>query len=90
MDVLRAMYLHLTGQPRVVSGAENGRKWMVEPFDLVTATQLWRSRDLGPLRWLRSLRGVDETAWLAADDPLPVAALVARSTGRFARRALSR
>ena len=90
MDVLRAMYLHLTGQPTVVSGAENGRKWMVEPFDLVTATQLWRSRDLGPLRWLRSLRGVDETAWLAADDPLPVAALVARSTGRFARRALSR
>jgi D-aspartate ligase len=90
IDVLRAMYMDLTGQPVPASGAMNGRKWIVEPFDLITATQLWRSRDLGPRQWMRSLRGVEETAWLAADDPLPFAALVARSTREAARRAIAR
>ena len=70
-------------------GRKNGRKWLVEPFDLVTAAQLWRSGDLRPRHWLRSLRGVEETAWLAADDPGRSPAMVARSTRRFVRRARS-
>jgi predicted ATP-grasp superfamily ATP-dependent carboligase len=90
IDVLRAMYMDLTGQPVPGGGTANGRKWMVEPFDLMTATQLWRSRELGPRQWMRSLRGVEEAAWLAADDPLPFAAMVARSTREAARRAIAR
>lgn len=90
IDVLRAMYMDLTGQAVPDVGAMNGRKWIVEPFDLMTATQLWRSRELGPRQWMRSLRGVEEAAWLAADDPLPFAAMLARSTREAARRGGSR
>jgi len=90
IDVLRAMYMDLTGQPVPGGGMMNGRKWIVEPFDLMTATQLWRAHELGPRQWMRSLRGVEEAAWLAADDPLPFAAMVARSTLEAAKRTIAR
>lgn len=79
LDVLRAQYLDLTGQP--VNGFRRleGRKWVVEPADLASAAQLARERELRATAWLRSLRGIDETAWWAADDPLPFFSMCARA-----------
>jgi len=71
MDVARALYLDMTGQPVVPGQIAEGRKWVVEDFDLFSAI---RSRRDGALKWkdwVRSFRGVEEAACFALDDPLP-------------------
>jgi D-aspartate ligase len=74
-DVLRAMYLDLTGQPVPSSGMTEGRRWIVEPLDLTSTLTYRRRGDITFSGWVRSLRGVREAAWFAADDPLPFLAL---------------
>lgn len=77
-DVARAMYLDLTSRPVPTDEPEDGRRWLVEPLDLRTCL-----RDARALRgWPRSLRGVRELAWAAADDPLPAAAMTAAAAAR--------
>jgi predicted ATP-grasp superfamily ATP-dependent carboligase len=71
MDVARALYLHLTGQPVATAPAADGRKWMVEDFDLFSALRSLRDGSLTLQDWTRSFRGVQETACFAIDDPLP-------------------
>jgi D-aspartate ligase len=75
LDVLRALYSDLTGHDVPPSSSPDGRRWIVEPLDLASSFVYMRRRDIGPLEWLRSLRHVAETAWFAADDPLPFLAL---------------
>ena len=71
IDVARALYLDLTGQPVASAQPEEGRKWMVEDMDLVSALRSWRNGALTLRAWARSLRGVQESACFALDDPLP-------------------
>src|SRR5262245_4722610 len=71
MDVVRAQYMDMTGQPVVPADASEGRKWVVEDFDLLSAIRLWRDGSLKLKDWLRSFSGVDEAACFALDDPLP-------------------
>jgi predicted ATP-grasp superfamily ATP-dependent carboligase len=71
MDVARALYLHMTGHPVPPAQAADGRKWIVEDFDLITSMRLWRAGALTLKDWRRSLRGVEEAACFALDDPLP-------------------
>jgi len=78
MDVLRALYLDLTGQPVPRAIPRHGRRWIVEPYDLVAAVQLGREGELGLRRWRRSLRGVQEAAWFDPRDPLPFLGMVLR------------
>jgi predicted ATP-grasp superfamily ATP-dependent carboligase len=73
LDVVKALYLDLTGQPVEAGMAPEGRTWIVENYDLVSSVRYLRDGSLSPRRWLRSLRGVDETAWFATDDPAPFA-----------------
>jgi D-aspartate ligase len=75
-DVLRAMYLDLTGQPLPHGRAPEGRRWIVEPLDVASSITYRRRGDMTLPGWARSLRGVREAAWWAADDPLPFLALV--------------
>jgi D-aspartate ligase len=74
-DVLRALYLDLTGQDVPTSAAANGRRWVVEPHDFASSLVYLRRGDLTPRAWVRSLQGVREAAWFARDDPLPFLAL---------------
>jgi D-aspartate ligase len=76
-DVLRAMYLDLTGQRLPHSRAVEGRRWIVEPLDVVSSITYRRRGDITLPGWLRSLKGVREAAWWARDDPLPFLALLA-------------
>jgi predicted ATP-grasp superfamily ATP-dependent carboligase len=71
MDVARALYLDLTGQSVAPAHAIEGRKWVVEDFDLFSALRSWRDRNLTLNDWMKSLRGVQESACFALDDPLP-------------------
>jgi D-aspartate ligase len=75
VDVLRAMYLDLTGQEVPPAKPPQGRRWFVQPWDLASSIAYWRRGDLTLLQWARSFRGVREGAWFAADDPLPFLAL---------------
>ena len=74
MDVARACYLDLTGQPVSQAPVSEGRKWMVEDFDLVSSVRYILDGSLRPQDWFQSLRGIDESAFFAKDD-LGVAAV---------------
>jgi D-aspartate ligase len=90
MDVARALYLDLTGQPVPRSAARDGRKWIVEHHDLLASRQYHRDGQLSFKDWARSLRGVREAAWFAWDDPAPFAAMGWRSTLLAVQRARER
>jgi D-aspartate ligase len=85
LDVARALYLDMTGQPIPAATADPGRRWWVEDRDTATALKLIRRGDLGVPAYLGSLRGVDETALLARDDLRPVAALLQAKTASLVR-----
>jgi predicted ATP-grasp superfamily ATP-dependent carboligase len=88
VDVVLAMHLHLTDRPVPVSPQVSGRTFLVENLEPATALRYRRDGHLDVARWWESVRGVDEFAWLAADDMLPFAAMVYRSTVEgFRRRA---
>jgi predicted ATP-grasp superfamily ATP-dependent carboligase len=71
MDVARALYLDMTGQHVAPAQAAEGRKWIVEDFDLLSAIRSRRDRTLKLKDWVGSFRGVEEAACFALDDPLP-------------------
>lgn len=71
-DVARALYWDLTGQPVAKGEALEGRKWIVEDFDLISSFRHWRDRGLNLRQWMKSLGGIQETACFALDDPLPL------------------
>ena len=71
LDVVRALYLDLTGQPVPAPAHPDGRKWMIENYDLVSSRRYLRDGALTLRSWLRSLRGLRELAWFARDDPRP-------------------
>jgi predicted ATP-grasp superfamily ATP-dependent carboligase len=71
MDVARALYLDLTGRPVPPTQAAEGRKWLVEDFDLFSTFRSWCDHNLTMKDWMRSLRGVQEAACFALDDLLP-------------------
>jgi D-aspartate ligase len=89
MDVVRALYLDLTGQPVPEDRARDGRKWWVENLDVSAARTYMRDGVLGPRAWARSLRGVDERAWWALDDPAPFAGMAVRFVADRLRKAPS-
>jgi D-aspartate ligase len=71
LDVARALYLDMTGQPVGRAEPAVGRKWLVEDFDFFSALRCWREGTLPLKTWIRSLAGVQEAACFALDDPLP-------------------
>lgn len=75
MDVVRALYLDLTGQPVRRGVPREGRKWIVEQSDLMSSLQYVYMGKLTPVEWVSSLRGIEEAAWFAPDDPMPFAAM---------------
>lgn len=71
MDVVRAMYLDLTGQPVPPAVGREGRKWVLEDGTLMSLRHYKRDRKLTFMEWVRSFRGVEEAAWFAWDDLVP-------------------
>ena len=85
MDVVRAMYLDLTGQPVSSAPMLEGRKWLVENNDVISFRRYRAKGELKFLDWLRSLRGVQEVAWFTWDDLLPFAIMAGKFIGQFVR-----
>jgi predicted ATP-grasp superfamily ATP-dependent carboligase len=90
LDVVRAAYLDLTGQPVPGAQASTGRTFVVENYDPLSAVSYWRRGELRPAAWLTSVRGADEVAWFARDDLRPFGLMCARMGWRMLTRPLAR
>lgn len=71
MDVARALYLDMTGQDVTPGLPIEGRKWLVEDFDVVSSVRYRIEGKLTLREWVTSLHGVQELAYFATDDWLP-------------------
>jgi predicted ATP-grasp superfamily ATP-dependent carboligase len=96
MDVARAMYSDLTGGSVQPDYAREGRKWIVEDIDFVSSVCYLRERSISFKQWWTSSVGIEECAYLAADDLVPIlsmclsrAAELCRLIYRRFRRALA-
>ncbi len=69
VDVVRALYLEMTGQKVPNDTQIEGRKWVEEEGDLLFWPKYFRDGLLSFGEWIRSFRGVRERAWFAIDDP---------------------
>jgi D-aspartate ligase len=88
-DVALAAYLDLTGQPVPDAPQADGRTFMAENYDPVSALARWRSGELGARSWLASVRAADELAWFAADDLRPFGLMCVRMGWRAVTRSLA-
>jgi len=90
MDVARAMYLHLTGQPVAAGEPPAGRKWMVEDLDFASSLYYWREGTLSLGDWLASFKGLQESAFFANDDLRPALRVCMNDFRQLFQRALPR
>jgi hypothetical protein len=61
---------------------------VVEPYDLLASWGYHRDGGLTLRAWLRSLKGVEERAWIAADDLAPFPIMCLRFLASGVQRAL--
>lgn len=83
IDVIRAQYLDMTGEPVPAGDQISGRRIIVEHIDLLARIGQRGSGYTTPSAPTRA--AVTELAWLSLDDPLPFAAMLPR----FASPAMS-
>jgi predicted ATP-grasp superfamily ATP-dependent carboligase len=86
MDVARALYYDLTGRSVHPDCARDGRKWVAEDLDLVSTACYLRERSLSLKQWWSSSSGIEECAYLAADDLFPILALCLGRAAELCRR----
>jgi predicted ATP-grasp superfamily ATP-dependent carboligase len=85
-DVARDMYLDLTGQPVERSEPREGRRWVIEDYDLISSNDYRLEGTLTFGAWLRSFRDLEECAWWWWRDPVPFL----MTMGTFVRRQVPR
>ena len=89
-DVIRSLYLDFTGQPQPPAEHREGRRWLIEDFDLISSYHYYKEGTLDFGGWVRSFRGVEEGAWFSWRDPAPmtlmVRSLAKRVSGRVKKR----
>jgi len=71
IDVVKALYLDLSGKRVTKSQAIEGRTFVVELYDLAASLGYLRRHKLTFHDWRLSLKGTRELAWFSRDDPLP-------------------
>ena len=85
-DVARLLYRDMTGLPLPAALQVEGRKWLDEHRDLYASRDYRREGTLTVAAWMSSLRNIDETAWIALDDPVPALRMASEVAGRTLRR----
>lgn len=86
LDVVRLLYLDLTGQP-CEPGEMQSRRWAVLVNEAVAFAQLRAAGAAPPARsYWSAVRGADELAWWARDDLRPALAMAAETGRRVVRR----
>ena len=71
MDVARALYLNFTNQviPTVIP--RQGRRWLIEDWDIISSYRYFKEGTLNIGDWIKSFKGVEEGAWFSWQDPMP-------------------
>jgi D-aspartate ligase len=71
MDVVKSLYLDLTGQKQIPSPPKEGRRWLIEDYDIISSYHYFREGSLTFGQWIKSFKGVEEGAWFSFNDPRP-------------------
>ena len=90
LDVIRALYLDMTGQRIPEAEPDWGRRWLVEDKDLHALRDHLLEKSLSVSAWGRSLRGIDELAHFSWDDLRPSLFFVVQQFQYYARAILRR
>ena len=85
LDVVRALYLDQTGQAVPDSPRREGRRWIIEDYDLVSSVDYFREGTLSLGAWVRSFSRLEEGAWFAWRDPLPFFDMLGRLAKQMGR-----
>jgi predicted ATP-grasp superfamily ATP-dependent carboligase len=85
LDVVRALYLNMTGQSVSPSACREGRKWMVE-LDFKSCIDYYRDGNLSFVEWWESLSGIEEFGYFRADDVKPFSRVLAKGAKQIFRR----
>lgn len=85
MDVVRSLYLDLTGQKPPLIIPRDGRRWLIEDYDLISSLHYYQEGTLRLGDWIRSFKGVEETAWFNWKDLLPFTKMVSGFLTRLAK-----
>lgn len=77
IDVVRALYLDLTGQEimKPISPKE-GRRWVIEDYDIISSLHYYQEGTLRFANWLSSYKRLEEAAWFNWKDPVPFLKMV--------------
>ena len=82
MDVVRALYLDLTGQTLLPITPREGRRWVIEDFDVISSYHYYKEGSLSFGEWIRSFKNLEEGAWFSLKDPAPFLSML---SGLFKR-----
>ena len=77
-DVIKTLYRHMTGKPTTLVKRREGRRWVIENYDLESSLDYWREGTLTIKMWLTSFRKLEEGAWFCLKDPMPFFIILAR------------
>jgi predicted ATP-grasp superfamily ATP-dependent carboligase len=86
MDVVRAQYYDLTGGAVQRDYAREGRRWIAEDQDFVSSVRYLCERSMTLKQWWTSLLGIEECAYFAGDDLLPILPMCLSRAAELARR----
>lgn len=71
MDVIRSLYLDLTEQSQPEIKPIEGRRWIIEDYDLISTFNYFSEKSLTLKQWFSSLSGIQEGAWFCWKDLEP-------------------
>jgi len=71
MDVVRALYLDMTRQKVPPCRPREGRRWIIEDFDIISSLHYFQEGSLRPLQWISSFKKLEECMWFDFTDPVP-------------------
>lgn len=86
VDVVRALHLDLTGRAVPEGPQVEGRRFVVESQDWLASLACATRGEMTFMRWIKSLHGPIEFAWLSADDRIPPLVVGCRLLFRACRR----
>lgn len=83
MDVVRSLYLDLTGQEPLPIKPREGRRWIIEDFDIISSYHYYKEGSLSFSEWLRSFKNLEEGAWFSLKDPVPFLSMLLSLSARM-------
>lgn len=83
-DVVKALYLDMSGQ-KVRPGAPHyGRRWIIEDYDLISTFHYFREGSLNASEWFNSFRNLKEGIWFDYKDLRPFSYMMTNLSKRAA------